>query len=95
MSVILTVAGTAAIILGLNDMFHTLLHPKGQGRLSGLVLAAAWRISRMSGHRLGSAVGPAAMVAVILLWVVLQLVGWALIYLPHIPDGFMYSSAQA
>lgn len=92
MSVILTVAGTAAIILGLNDMFHTLLHPKGQGRLSGLVLAAAWRISRMSGHRLGSAVGPAAMVAVILLWVVLQLVGWALIYLPHIPDGFMYSS---
>jgi hypothetical protein len=88
----MTVAGTVVIIVGLHDMFHTLLHPTGQGRLSRLVLAGMWRMSRATGHRLGSTVGPLAMVAVILLWVLLQLLGWALIYLPHVPGGFMYSS---
>ena len=91
MGVVLTVVGVAIILFGLMDMFHTLLHPSGQGRLSGLVLSGAWRLSKLMGHRLGSVVGPVAMVAVILLWVMLQSVGWALIYYPHIPDGFMYS----
>lgn len=91
MGVVLTVVGIAIILFGLMDMFHTLLHPSGQGRLSGLVLSGAWRFSKMIGHRLGSVVGPGAMVAVILLWVMLQGVGWALIYYPHIPGGFMYS----
>ncbi|SDI93781.1 Ion channel [Arthrobacter subterraneus] len=91
MGVVLTVVGIAIILFGLMDMFHTLLHPSGQGRLSGLVLSGVWRFSKMIGHRLGSVVGPGAMVAVILLWVMLQGVGWALIYYPHIPGGFMYS----
>lgn len=92
MDVVLTLAGIAVIVIGLRDMFHTLLHPTGQGRLSALVLSGVWKISRASGHRVGSIVGPAAMVAVILVWVGLQLLGWALIYLPHVPDGFVYSS---
>lgn len=92
MGVVMTVAGIGVIVLGLRDMFHTLLHPTGQGRLSRLVLAGTWRISRATGHRLGSTVGPLAMVAVILLWVLLQLLGWALIYLPHVPEGLLYSS---
>ncbi|MGC5583157.1 MULTISPECIES: potassium channel family protein [Ornithinimicrobium] len=92
MEVVATVAGIVVIVIGLHDMFHTLLHPTGQGRLSRLVLVGAWRISRATGHRLGSTVGPLAMVVVILLWVLLQLLGWALIYLPHVPEGFMYSS---
>lgn len=91
MSVVLTLTGIGLIVVGLRDMFHTLLHPKGQGRLSGLVLRGLWRLSRASGHRLGSSVGPGAMVAVILLWVALQVLGWGLIYLPHVPDGFLYS----
>ena len=91
MDVVLTIVGIAIILFGLMDMFHTLLHPSGQGRLSGLVLSGAWRLSKMTGHRLGSTLGPAAMVIVILLWVALQGLGWALIYYPHIPGGFMYS----
>ena len=78
--------------VGLHDMFHTLLHPTGQGRLSRMVLTGMWKVSKATGHRLGSTVGPLAMVAVILVWVLLQLLGWALIYLPHVPEGFMYSS---
>lgn len=92
MDVALTVAGVALIAIGLRDMFHTLLHPSGRGDLSRWVLRGMWKTSKMLGHRLGSGVGPAAMVTVIVLWVVLQAVGWALIYYPHIPGGFTYSS---
>lgn len=92
MATVLTVAGIVVIVVGLLDMFQTLLHPSGQGRLSRWVLSAVWKISKASGHRLGSTVGPVAMVAVIALWVALQWVGWALIYYPHFPDGFLYSS---
>lgn len=92
MTVALTVSGVVLLLLGLYDMFHTLLWPTGQGWLSSAVLAGSWRVSRAGGHRAGSAVGPAAMVAVILLWVALQTLGWALIYLPHVPDGFAYSA---
>lgn len=56
------------------------------------MLSAVWKVSKAAGHRAGSAVGPAAMVAVILLWVASQGVGWALVWYPHVPGGFMYSS---
>jgi hypothetical protein len=92
MSIVLTIVGIAVILVGLWDIFHTLLHPRGQGPLSGLVLSAVWKASKGVRRRLGSAVGPAAMVAVILNWVGLQIVGWALIYYPRLPDGFGYSS---
>jgi hypothetical protein len=92
MGIFLTLVGIAVIAVGLLDMFHTLFHPSGKGQLSSLVLSGAWRVSKATGHRLGLAVGPAAMVAVILLWVALEGVGWALIYFPHVPGGFLYSS---
>src|SRR5699024_9658399 len=88
----LTLAGVVVIVVGLHDMFHTLLHPTGQGRLSRMVLAGMRRVSKATGHRLGSTVGPLAMVAVILVWVLLQLLGWALIYLPRVPEGCTSSS---
>ncbi|MFE7630824.1 potassium channel family protein [Kocuria sp. NPDC057446] len=31
------------------------------------------------------------MITVVVLWVLLQGVGWALVYLPHVPGGFTYS----
>ncbi|MGM1030468.1 MAG: potassium channel family protein [Actinomycetota bacterium] len=91
MDVALTIAGIVIIALGLRDMFHALLRPEGTGRISPAVLAIVWRLSKATGHRVGSAVGPMGMVLVILLWVMLQAVGWALIYLPHVPAGFNYS----
>ncbi|WP_298887636.1 hypothetical protein [uncultured Serinicoccus sp.] len=77
MGVVMTLAGIVVIGVGLHDMFHTLLHPTGQGRLSRMVLTGMWKVSKATGHRLGSTVGPLAMVAVILVWVLLQLLGWA------------------
>lgn len=35
--------------------------------------------------------GPVAVACVIMLWTILQTLGWALIYLPHVPQGFLYS----
>lgn len=94
MDVALTIAGIVVIVLGLRDMFHSLLHPKGQGSLSRLVLSGVWKVSKATGHRLGSVAGPGGMVAVILMWVLLQSAGWALIYLPHVPEGFTYSGVD-
>ncbi len=91
MDVVLTIAGVVIIVLGLRDMFHTLLRPVGRGRLSPLILGAMWRLSRATRHRLGSLIGPAGMVVVIGVWVALQVLGWALIYLPGVPDAFTYS----
>ncbi|WP_306233244.1 potassium channel family protein [Agrococcus beijingensis] len=91
MDVALTVAGALIVALGLRDMFHTLLHPVGRGRLTRKVLAIVWRLSRATGHRAGSAAGATGMIVVITLWIALQVVGWALIYLPRIPKGFSYS----
>lgn len=87
----LTVLGVVIIVLGLRDMYHSLLHPRGKGAMSHAVTAAMWKLSKRAGHRLGPTVGPAAMVTVVVLWVALQTLGWALIYIPHIPGGFVYS----
>lgn len=90
MTAFLTVIGAFLILLGLVDMFHTLLHPRGRGHLSHGLLSGVWALSRRTKHRFGSAAGSAGMVAVTVVWVALQVLGWALVYLPHIPEGFSY-----
>ncbi|MGJ9406552.1 potassium channel family protein [Nesterenkonia aurantiaca] len=91
MGTVLTIAGIAVILVGLWDMFHHLLHPRGSGPLSSLVFSAVWKLSRTTKHRLSYALGPATMVAVIMMWVMIQAVGWALIYYPHVPEGLLYA----
>lgn len=80
--------------VGLRDMYHTLLHPGGKGALSHAVPSVLWRISRATGHRFGAVLGPGAMRAVVLLWMLWQGTGWALLYLSHVPEGFLYSSGM-
>lgn len=92
MDVLTTALGVILIATGLHDMFHTLLHPAGRGMLTRVVFRAGWRISRHTGHRIRVVIGPAMMMITVLLWVSLQTLGWALIYLPHLPDEFAYST---
>ncbi|MCB5283336.1 MULTISPECIES: potassium channel family protein [unclassified Arthrobacter] len=87
-----TVLGIALIVLGANDVFHTLLHPSGQGRVSRLCIDSTWRVAHALGSRALSVAGPVAVVAVIVLWAALQALGWALIYFPHVPGGFVYAA---
>ncbi|WP_233722222.1 hypothetical protein [Nesterenkonia massiliensis] len=69
MNTAITLVGVLLIMVGLRDMFHQLLHPPSHGSLSRGVFTVVWRMSRVIKHRLGTAVGPGAMVLVIALWV--------------------------
>jgi hypothetical protein len=90
MTVVSTIAGVLLIVVALNDVFHTLLRPASTGRLTTYMFRAAWSVS----HRrpaLLTVGGPLTILVTIGVWIVLVTVGWALIYLPHFPDGFLYS----
>lgn len=86
-----TILGITVAAVGLNDIFHTLLKPSGRGRLSFFLVSTVWRISRRAGHKRGTLTGPLAVITVITVWALLQTVGWALVYYPHIPEGFSYA----
>lgn len=91
MSWIWVVAGVALIALGLNEVFHSLLHPTGRGRFSHLAASTTWQLSSRLGRRGRTVAGPLAAVAVVTVWAAFQIAGWALVYLPFVPDGFAYS----
>lgn len=87
-----TIAGIALILLGLNEVFHTVLHPTGRGRMTHLVASATWQLSSSLGRHARTIAGPLAAVAVVTTWAALQVAGWTLVYLPHVPDGFAYGT---
>jgi voltage-gated potassium channel Kch len=90
---VVTALGAAIVLLALRDIFHTLWHPSGRSGFSREVMAAVWRAghARRRRGRVSLLAGPLSMVIVVLTWVVLVVVGWTLIYWPHLPDGFFIS----
>lgn len=86
-----TIAGVALVATVLWDVFRTLWHPSGQGRLTQAVMRVSWRTSRHLGERPRRLSGPAAMVAVFVAWTGIVIAGWALVYWPHLPESFSYS----
>ena len=86
------VVGAVLIAVGLNEVFHTLLHPTGRGRFSHFAASTTWSLSSRLGRRGRTLAGPLAAVAVITMWAALQLLGWALVYVPFVPDGFSYDA---
>lgn len=87
---LVTACGGAMVAAVLVDIFHTLASPGRQGRLSRLVHTTIWRLSRRSAWS-----GPLAMLAVIGVWGVAAVVGWALVYWPHMPDGFTFPAGSS
>jgi hypothetical protein len=85
-----SVVGAVVVMAGLRDLFHTIWHPTRRGGLSRLVMAALWRVSRClpARRRVAGLVGPLGMVAVVGTWALAIIVGWALIYWPHMPESF-------
>lgn len=90
---LVTAAGAALVLVVLRDVFHTLWHPTRHGGLSRLVMTALWRMasSPTRRRRASGLAGPVAMVAVVALWALTVVVGWALIYWPHMPEAFTYT----
>ncbi len=86
-----TLVGVVLIGLAARDVFDTLFDHGGRGSLSRLVAAATWRTLHRSGPWGRGAVafaGPVAVVFVVAVWATLVVVGFAFVYLPHVPDGF-------
>ncbi|MCX4776935.1 potassium channel family protein [Streptomyces sp. NBC_01264] len=94
MNWLITAAGATLVLTLLRDVFHTLWHPTRHGGLSRLVMTALWRLpSSLTPRRRASGLaGPVAMVAVVAMWALTAVVGWALIYWPHMPDAFTYTA---
>lgn len=90
-SIVSTVLGAAIIVYGLSDVFLTLVHPHARGRLTRGIFAGVWRLTDRLGRRARAAAGPIAAITVVSTWAAMQAVGWAFVYLPHIPDGFLYT----
>ncbi|MEO6604386.1 MAG: potassium channel family protein [Aeromicrobium sp.] len=79
---LVTAAGLGTVLFVLIDIFHTLANPGALGRLSRTMLHLAWRIPS---RRLS---GPLAMLAVVMIWGVIAVLGWAAVYWPHMSEGF-------
>ncbi len=86
-----TVVGIGLILLMAADVFQTLLSPHGTGPVCRLIMRALWLLSRRFAGRASTVAAPAAMGAVIGTWALLSIVGWAMVYLPHLPSGFVYA----
>lgn len=90
----MTAAGVVVILYALRDIFHTLWHPAGFGRLSRMVFRGTWRMTKLSGRgsRSTELAGPLGLLATLGMWAALCVLGFALIYLPRMPDGFYFGS---
>ena len=97
-AIIATIAGVLLILLVLRDVTHELLHPSGNGDVAQAVMRVLWRAFRaLGGRRQGvlAMAGPLIFVAVLIGWGALLLLGWALIYWPHVPLEYRYATGLA
>jgi hypothetical protein len=93
MDIVWTVLGFALIALALRDIFDVLFHPLGRGMIARRVvrtIAALGRRAPGPSGSLGLLAGPLSYIAVVGTWAGLLVLGWALIFLPQMPQGFRY-----
>ncbi|MER5998238.1 potassium channel family protein [Nonomuraea angiospora] len=90
---LVSLLGAALIMAALRDLFHTLWHPTRHGGLSRLVMAALWKLARhlRARRRVVGLVGPLAMATVVGMWAVTIIMGWAIVYWPHMPEAFAFA----
>jgi hypothetical protein len=87
-----TLLGAGLVLLMLVDVFRTLLYPHGSGPVGRAIMRGFWLVSRKLRGRGSVIAAPLAMAAVICAWAGLAAIGWALLYLPHLPDGFVHGA---
>lgn len=91
MTWIATAVGATLVLAALRDVFHTLWNPSGQGPICRVLMRLVWWMSKHTGTRARRLSGPGTLVVVILAWAAMVVVGCALVYWPHVPQGFSYS----
>ncbi|MEU5644447.1 potassium channel family protein [Streptomyces milbemycinicus] len=90
---LVSLIGVGLVMAALRDLFHTLWHPTRHGGLSRLVMTALWRLARhfRARRRVVGLVGPLAMVTVVGMWAGIIILGWAIVYWPHMPGAFTFA----
>jgi hypothetical protein len=87
-----TLVGIALIVVTMRDVVHELFHPEWRGSISRQVMNGIWRVmhgvARIRRRWIHHA-GPFILLAVANAWMILLVAGWALVYLPHLPEGFV------
>ena len=80
--------------IALRDIFETLFHPEGKGVLGSAIAHLVWRAAHGL-HRWSSSqplyAGALAYITVLGSWTAMLVFGWALVFLPHMPEGFQYA----
>jgi voltage-gated potassium channel Kch len=93
MDVVWTLLGIALIAIALRDIFEVLFHPVGRGIIARrVVLGVTWLARRLARRKgtIGLLAGPIGYAAVVATWGALLAVGWALVFMPHLPGGFTF-----
>ena len=92
-----TVIGVGLLGMVALDIYRTILHSRGRsGLITEVLTRGVWRLvrgiafrrSRSGRHRLLSHVGPLLLPGIVATLVVLLILGYALLYWPHLPSGF-------
>jgi hypothetical protein len=92
-AILVTVAGIAVILVSLRDVFDALFHPGGKATISLAIMRGVWRAFAPIAKRRSSAIslaGPTALILIVAFWATALVVGWALIFWPHIDGGFNF-----
>jgi Ion channel len=94
-SVVATAAGAALIGLAGRDVFDALFHPEGRSPLASTIMRGVWEVlgRRGRGTRTFVLAGPAGLVLVFASWAGLLVLGWTLVFLPHVSGGFHRATA--
>jgi hypothetical protein len=98
MTIVWATTGVALIVLVAHDVFTVLFRPGAKSWLSAALARAIWTLVRRAGRRHREVValaGPFAVAAVICFWALALVLGWALIYLPHYPQGYVLADGTA
>lgn len=87
----LTAAGVFLIGIATRDVFDALLHHEGRGTLTTTLMRTVWAVlRRVAPRKLLVLAGPLGLLLVIATWAGLLVTGFALVFLPHMPDGFHF-----
>lgn len=94
--ILVAAAGAFVVLIGIVDAFLTILHPDRDGRVSAALNRAIWRAAvtlargrspRQRQETLGFA-GPLMVIGDVLLWMLLPIVGYALMVWPFMASDF-------
>jgi hypothetical protein len=92
-----TFLGVLLIAVASRDVFDALFHPEGKAALARALMRCVWLVFRRLGRsRPGvfALAGPVALLAVIAAWALLLVLGWALVFWPHVHADFQIGAVR-